>query len=231
MATPNMPPDVTLFGQLAAIFGEIDIGSIEIALCGYGPYVPKVQGAEGRQTLSLITQIKTVVAEGDDAGIFSTGLYSNGIIVPDGTYYTITVKDFNGDIVQCEAYVFGPGSFDLALLKPFDPNLPPPPLPQPILNLLLVVPYTTTPDFPGDIYTSWQITLNGDAWPTFTNLVDGNLYTIIVIQDAIGERTFHWPSNVLNATLVNPSPNGMTVQTFVAMSGNLYAIGAGTYYP
>lgn len=159
-------------------------------------------------------------------------VYSNDLIEPPGTYYTLTTKNGNGDILQINAYRFiGGGQFDVSTLTPYDPNQPPPALLPLVLNQLLIVPYSATPDFPGDTYTSWQITLNGDATATFSDLVDGNLYTIIVVQDATGGHNFIWPLNVYNPTGPDREANAITVQTFVAVSNLLYPIGAGTYYP
>ena len=218
----------TITGTLRTILDdEANLGSVEVALCGYGSQVPRINAA------SLGARITDDDVTINSDGTFSFRVIGNDEIIPAGTYYTVTIKDENGDISQVNAYRFGSAlpNYDLNLIDPYDPNQPPPPLPPLITNLLLIVPYSYAPEFTGDVYTSWQITLAGDALPTFTDLVDGNLYTIIVIQDANGEHTFHWPANVYNATPVNPDPDGMTVQTFVAVSDALYPIGAGTYYP
>lgn len=201
-------------------------GSVEIALCGYGSQTPRSPGG----TLARLTV--TVVPEDPGDPIWQVIVSGNDVIQPAGTFYTITTKDSNGDIAQVNAYTFADGGeYDVNQLPPFDPNQPPAPIPPPITNLLLIVPYSTAPEFPGDEFTSWQITLNGDAWPTFTNLEDGNLYTIIIIQDANGNHEVTWPTNVYNTTPVNPDPDSLTIQTFVAISNELYPIGAATYYP
>lgn len=228
-------PDVYVFGKfnnvvsVVATTPQLDQGTAEWALCGYGSQIPRIPG---QALVSLLTQPIPANTSEQDAGTFSAYLYNNLLIAPSGTYYTLTVRNANGDIAQVNAYRFtAPGSFEIDGLVPYDPNQPPPGLPPLILNLLLIVPYSPNPVFPGDQYASWQITLNGDATATFTNLVDGNLYTIIIVQDATGEHNFNWPLNVYNPTLVYSNPNGMTVQTFVAVSDQLYPIGAGTYYP
>jgi hypothetical protein len=201
-------------------------GSVSIALCGYGSQVPRTNGG-------TIVNLEYTISPPDPLNAQWTAVVSgNDAIRPEGTYYVVTYRNANGDIAQIMAFVFADAQdYDLEFASPFDPNQPPPPIPPIITNLLLVVPYSGAPNFPGDTFTSWQITLEGDASPTFTNLVDGNLYTIIAIQDSGGEHKFDWPSNVFNATPVNPDPNSMTVQTFVAVSNDLYPIGAGTYFP
>lgn len=228
------PPDVIITGGLITVFSvaggsspQPEFGSLDVALCGYGSYVPEIEGAK----ISLITQSVTMQPPTDaNPGKFEILLYSNPLITPAGTYYTFTVKDANGDIVQCEAYaILSSGQYDITQLTPFDPTQPPAPLPPQILNLLLVVPYDPNAQFPGDQFTSWQITLAGDCSPTFVNLVNGNLYTIIILQDGAGHHAFNWPSNVHNASSIYQIPNGRTVQTFVAVDSVLYPIGVATW--
>jgi hypothetical protein len=203
--------------------------SIKFGLHGYGSQIPRVSGQALFQDASIDIKVQP---EGDQAGEFELMFYSNDIISPAGTYYTLTTLNGNGDILQINAYRFvGSGQYDASLLEPYDPNQPPPALPPLILNLLLVVPYSPNPDFPGDTYTSWQITLTGDATATFSDLVDGNLYTILIAQDGVGGHNFNWPLNVYNPTGPNREAVSLTVQTFVAVSNMLYPIGAGTYYP
>lgn len=229
-----MQPDVIVRGKLSAFGAGVDAtvsqpepGTLEIALCGYGSQVPRIPS---EASIALITSsVQANPVTDPNAGSFEFALFSNYIIQPPGTYYTITVRDANGDIAQINAYEFDPGEYELFNLTPFDPNLPPPPLPTPVTDQLLEVPYSETPDFPGDTYTSWMITLAGDASATFTNLVDGNLYTIIIVQDATGNHNFDWPDNVFNSTAIDNDPNSMTIQTFVAVSEELYPIGAGTF--
>jgi hypothetical protein len=218
----------TITGTLETILNmQPNLGSIEVALCGYGSQVPRINA---RALGARITDDQVSV---NSDGTFQFHVVGNDEIVPAGTFYTITVKDENGDIAQVNAYRFFSAipDYDLNLIDSYDPTQPPPPIPPVITDMLLIVPFGTTPEFPGDVYTSWQITLEGDAWPSFTNILNGNLYTIIVIQDSNGEHSFHWPANVFNMTAVNPEPDGMTIQTFVAMESGLHPIGAATYYP
>ncbi len=229
MAAVN--PDVQVTGSFNTVTSPTqnpatEDGTAQWALCGYGSQIPRIPGQ------ALVARLTDPIPVTTSNGTFAVWLYNNELIAPSGTYYTLTLKNSNGDIAQINAYRFtAPGNFEIDGLIPYDPNQPPPALPPLITNLLLVVLYTPNPDFPGDTYTSWQITLTGDATATFTNLVDGNLYTIIIAQDSVGEHNFYWPINVYNPTVVYMEPNTTTVQTFVAVSGTLYPIGAATYNP
>ena len=226
-------PNVQLVGDFVTILGIAGtppavgqfVGLVTIQLCGYGSQIPRIPG---QSMLVRVTDVPEVTPQ----GYFTAWLFDNTLIEPPGTYYTVTQKNENGDITQVNALRFTTGGYyDLSLQPPYDPNQPPPALLPLVLNELLVVPYSDAPDFPGDTYTSWQITLNGDATATFSDLVDGNLYTIIIVQDGSGGHNFAWPLNVYNPTGPDREPNAISVQTFVAVTNMLYPIGAGTYYP
>jgi hypothetical protein len=225
MATP-----VTVTGTISAAANDAHVqGTVDVMLCGYGSQVPRVNGQ------SLVGRITTMSILADVDGLFTIQLAGNDQIVPAGTYYTITIRDENGDIAQVNAYRFlsSTSSYDLNLIDPYDPNQPPPPLPPLITNLLQIVAPANDMVFDGSIYTSFQTTLPGTATePVFQDMVPGNLYTFIIIQDAAGGHDFVWAANVHNAMPVNPVPNGRLIQTFVAESdGSLWAIAAGTYWP
>lgn len=216
-------------GTLQTVLNEdADVGTVEVALCGYGSQVPRLNAA------ALGARVMDDTVEVGTDGSFEFDVIGNDLIVPQGTYYTVTIKNENGDITQVNAYVFlsTTGDYDLDTTPPFDPSATAPPtIPPPLANLLLTIGYDPAAVFPGDTYTSWQMWLTGDCAPQFTNLVDGNLYTVILYQDDVGSHQFLWPDNVFNGITIDPEPNSTTVQTFVATSGNLYAIAPGTWYP
>lgn len=218
----------TITGTLeAAINLEVELGAVEVQLCGYGSQVPRVNG------IALIARLTCDDIAVAANGTFSFGVHGNDEISPAGTYYTVTIRNANGDIAQVNAYRFiasGNPPYDLNLIDPYDPNQPPPPLPPLITNLLLVVPWSATPAFPGDVYTAFRVTLTGAVTSsTAPDTVQGNLYTFIIAQDAIGGHPFAWPANCVNASPINPDPNGFTVQTFVMDTSNLRAIGPATW--
>jgi hypothetical protein len=214
----------TITATLASITGEDqEPGSIDVALCNYGSRVPVVPGTAVFDS----TTVQNIPA--NESGVVTFDVPGNNVIQPPGTYYVITVRDANGDIVQVNAYRFADGTdYDLSDTDPVDPNAPPPPLPP--TNALDVIPWDD-PVFDGSVFTAWQLTLLGDTiGSVFQNLVDGNLYTTILIQDSVGGHSFEWPANVLNAMPVDQDANSISIQTFVAISGSLYSIAAGTYY-
>lgn len=108
---------VTVTGTLQSSANESAVaGSVQVMLCGYGSQVPRANG------LALVARIK-------DQSIASTGSFSfqvhpNDVITPAGTYYTVEVKDENGDTAQINAYQFlsNPATYDLNTLDPYDPT-------------------------------------------------------------------------------------------------------------
>jgi hypothetical protein len=210
--------------------------TLEVALCGYGSQVPRVPGLTvfGRLTEQNITV--------DDTGNFQFSVNGNDEIVPAGTYYTVTIRNGNGDIAQVNAYQFLESiTYDLSIAQPYDPNQPPPPLPPIITNQLQIVPWSEDPLFDGSTVTAWQITLSGTTdGAHLANLFPGNLYTFIIQQDDIGNHLFYWPysdsptgpGRVFNGAAINMEPNSITIQTFVCDAAqNLYSIAGGSYYP
>ena len=219
----------TVTGTLQTIINdEADEGSIEVALCGYGSQVPRLNGA------GLGARVSDPSVDIGEDGTFSFTVVGNDKIQPPQTYYTVTVKNDNGDITQVNAYQFAStvNEYDLDQIVPFDPSQTiPPPVPPLVLDMLDIIDWSV-PVFDGSVYTAWQLTLLGDTiGAVFENLIDGNLYTTILIQDGVGGHSFEWPSNVVNATSVYQDPDSITIQTFVAITGTLYSISAATYYP
>lgn len=230
------PPDVIITGEFITLFtvagatnAAPEFGSIEVALCGYGSFTPEIQGAK----ISLVTQAQQMLPATDpNPGNFEILLYSNALISPPGTYYTFTIKDANGDIVQCEAYRLSSGQYDLTELNPFDPNISPPPLPVPISNeLQLVAIQGSGWDCDGADYLSFKINATQNGLINVQFAVPGNLYTFIVVQDATGGHVITWAGNLNNAAMVDPRANSTTIQTFVCDENyQLWAIGPGTAY-
>jgi hypothetical protein len=202
------------------------MASCSVQLCGYGSQVPRVNG------IAVFSNVEALELGVNPQGVITVTLYGNDEIIPAATYYTFTFMNSNGDVVQVNAYRFLSSTltYDLSLIDPYDPNQPPPPLPPLITNQLLVVAWGATMEFPGDQYLSFRTTLTGDVTSTTApDTVQGNLYTFIIQQDATGGHHFAWPTNFINASPINPDPNGFTVQTFVMGMTDLAAISAATW--
>lgn len=198
-------------------------GSVEFALCNYGSHNPRTNiGTSFGAVQQTIT-----VNPGD--GAFALFLFGNDIIDPPNTYYTYTVKNENGDTLQCTAYFFLNGEdYDLDFAPPFDPSLPLPPVPGLIFNQLQV---ESPPAFDAETALSFQTTLTQDETIVVNNAQPGNLYTFIIIQDAAGGHQVTWPANFYNATTANLDPNGITIQTFVVLDTNTwYPIAPATWF-
>lgn len=214
-----------------------EIGSIDIALCGYGSRSPVAQGPGGSNGVFMDVAFNDLKATGP-GNSYTVTLLGNDLIVPAGTYYTFTFRNDNGDILQCNAYIFlGDNTYDLSDYDPFDPTQPPPPLPPLIISQLLVLPSGVwSPDFDGSQYTAWKITLTIDVGGAqFSGLIPGNLYTFIIVQDAVGNHAFTFPAGpppfgTRNPVEVSQEPNSTTVQTFVCDDNHLlWPIGAGMW--
>jgi len=218
-ATVNITP--------IGIDGQTDPGTIDVALCGYGSRSP-VSETNG----SFMESAKKGLTPTGSGGSFSITLIGNDQIEPAGTYYTITYRNANGDILQCNAYIFLDGeTYDLADVPPFDPNQPSQPLPPFIGDWLVDVPATApTTDLPGNKGLAFYVLLTENI-PTLqvTSGTPGFLYTLVLQQDGTGGRTAGRPQ-MTNAAPLNAVPNGTTTQTFLCFSATQFlAIAPATY--
>lgn len=113
MATPA----VTLTAKLEDFIGTA-VGSVAnpakmcVALCGFGPQLPRIAGT------AMIARPGPIYIESTDGNI-STPLWGNDVITPQNTYYTVALLDGQGNVVQCAGYqLTGSGTYDLSALTP-----------------------------------------------------------------------------------------------------------------
>lgn len=224
-----LTPQITLTITLDDLTG-LAVGStsnpayVRIMLCGYGPYLPRVPAT------ALIGSVDTALTLPYQSLPLSVPLWGNDVIIPGGTYYSISILDSNKNVIQTGAYVFtGAGTFDLSTLSPTFPSYVPT-----VFGGLVVVPFSATPIFDASLVNgpiAFDLTLSGNV--TSSTLVApqaGQIVTFIFQQDGTGGWTFVWPSNVLNAGIVDTDADSVTVQSFIARAnGFLYPIGPQTY--
>lgn len=115
-ASPNITLTATLMDCMGVVVGSTaNPAKLCIALCGFGPQLPQVVGT------SMLARVGPTYLEGP-AGTFSTPVFGNDQITPDGTYYTVSLLDGQGNVVQSAAYRFlGSGSQDLSNAVPLLP--------------------------------------------------------------------------------------------------------------
>lgn len=117
-------PAITLTAHLEDFTGQpvgntANPGKLRIALCGYGPLIPRVCGG------AVIAKPGPFDILANSSGDVSTLIWGNDVILPAGTFYTITVLDGDDNVVQCDAYTFtGSGTIDLACTAPITPGQP-----------------------------------------------------------------------------------------------------------
>lgn len=222
----------TLFGKPGLINENAATDStIDIQLCGYGSRSPVGRGVGGETGVIMDVSLLGIQPTGPN-NTFNIPLIGNDYIAPPGTYYTVTIRNANGDILQTNAYVFlDENTYDLAGTDPFDPALPMPPLPPLIYNQLQNVD-PAAPWFECGSYTAFQMTLDRDVeGAALQPPTPGNLYTFIIVQDAAGGHIFWWPNGMTNFSEICSAPNSTTVQLFIADdTGMLWAVSAATWY-
>lgn len=224
-----LTPQITLNITLDDISG-VQIGStanpayVRFMLCGYGPYLPRVPAT------ALIGSVDTQFDIPYFGVPLTVSLWGNDVIIPGGTYYAIAILDGDKNVIQSGAYVFtGIATYDLSSLSPTFPSYVPS-----VMGGLVVVPFSPTPVFDTTLVNgpiTFDLTLTANV--TSSTLISpqpGQIVTFIFQQDLIGGWSFVWPVNVLNAGIVDPDAQSVTVQSFITRSdGFLYPIGPQTY--
>lgn len=224
-----LTPQITLTITLDDLSGNA-VGStsnpayIQIMLCGYGPYLPRVVGT------AMLGSVNTALTIPYQSLPLIIKLWGNDVIIPVGTYYSIAILDSNKNVIQAAAYVFtGSGTFDLSNLSPTFPSYVPS-----IMGGLVTIPFSATPTFDASLVSgpiSFDLTLtNNVTAPILISPQAGQIVTFILVQDGVGGWTFTWPVNVLNPGIIDSDPNSVTVQSFITRAnGFLYPIGPQTY--
>jgi hypothetical protein len=110
---PTLTPQITLTAKLDDLAGAVagsaaNPAKLLIALCGFGLSLPRIVGTAN------LAKIGPYQLPDTGAGI-SVLLWGNDVISPADTFYTITVLDGEGNVVQCGAYRFtGAETIDLS---------------------------------------------------------------------------------------------------------------------
>lgn len=217
-ATPNITLTATLQDITGAAVGSAaNPVKLCIALCGFGAQLPRIGGT------SMLARVGPMYLESATGVFTAVKLWGNDAITPAGTYYTISLIDGQGDVVQCAAYqLAGSGSFDLSNLVSIFPAVPIP------STGYIFVP-SSTPVFNAGGWggsVTFDMTLNANVTSSsLVNIINGQLVQFIIQQDGTGSRTFAWPANVKNPPLINPAANSVSTQLFIMRAdGNLYPI-------
>lgn len=210
-------PAITLTATLDDLFGAVDAkGYIQIILCNFGSVLPQIAGT------SMIAKFK--ILKRLTAGTFSSLIWGNDQISPDGTFYCISILDENQNTVQSANYqLTGTGDQDLSSLTPYDP--PPPPAP-PASALYIPVPFSATPVFAAGInaVSTFGINLTGDVTSsTFIGRIPGQVVNFLITPNG---HSFVWPSNVFGAPTISGSSTVLVVAVADATAANLYVLQA-----
>jgi hypothetical protein len=175
-ATPNITLTATLEDFTGAAAGSVaNPAKLRIALCGFGPVLPRVTGTTMLARTGPFDEYSTGAA-------LSITLFGNDQITPTGTYYSIEILDGEDNVVQCGAYIFtGSTTIDLSNAAQIVPGGYVPSLPQ-----LKYLPCAGA--VPGTIYTApgpiVALFYNGvalpagQALPTLSYTAVGNVATL-----------------------------------------------------
>lgn len=221
--TPQITLTINLDDLQGTAVGSTSIPAyVRIALCNYGPFLPRINGT------AMIARVGPYDIPYTGSPL-TVNLWGNDVITPPGTYYAISILDAKHNVLQTAAYVFnGTVNADLSTISPTFPSAP-------IGNIGFEVqqPFSSTPTFIS-LFTpivAFAMTLSGNVTSsTILTTFAGQIVIFKITQNATGGFTFAWPTNVQNPGVIDPAANSKTVQAFyVSADGNLYPLGPQTY--
>jgi hypothetical protein len=98
----------------------------------------------------------------------------------------------------------------------------------PVISGLKAVSFSSTPTFDAKLGNTQKITLTGNVTSsTLSNATAGEQINFIICQDATGNRTFVWPSNVKGGMTIGSTASKCSAQTFILDGTNAYALSPG----
>jgi hypothetical protein len=97
-----------------------------------------------------------------------------------------------------------------------------------VISGLNVVTFSSTPTFDARLGNTQKITLTGNvSSSTLANAAAGEQVNFIICQDATGNRTFAWPTNVKGGMAIGSTASTCSAQNFIFDGTNAYALSSG----
>lgn len=194
-------PQVTIVANMLDLLGAImPNATLTMQLAGYGSQVPRISGT------GLVAQTAPLAIVAGNTGVIMKVIWGNDAITPANTYYTFTVTDDQGNVVQLNAYQFaGAGTFDLSSTALFNP--PPP-------SILAVNPVLLNPAGTALQVINGPITINGNLIVNGTINGGGSISTVGFSATPVFNGTL---SSSFKLTLTG----NVTSSTAVNMAGRL----------
>lgn len=85
-----------------------------------------------------------------------------------------------------------------------------------VKSQVTLIPYSPTPVLDGSKTNAFFLPLNGNmTLPAITGITDGQLITLLYLQDATGGRVVTYPTQMFEATGPDPTANSFSVQMFI----------------
>jgi hypothetical protein len=88
--------------------------------------------------------------------------------------------------------------------------------------------FSAQPTFDFSTATLLRMTLSGDVTAAkFEGFENGQLVSVLLCQDAVGNHSFQWPNSVKGGMLIGKAPGKCSAQAFVVSTGGLTAVSPG----
>ena len=97
-----------------------------------------------------------------------------------------------------------------------------------VISGMNTVSFSSTPTFDAKLGNTQKITLTGNvSSSTLSNATAGEQINFLICQDATGNRTFTWPSNLKGGMTIGATASKCSAQTFIFDGTNAYGLSTG----
>ena len=232
----NPPSRNSFVGDTAA--GTLGPGFSILGSPGELPYGNVISGCMARSnsengivlSLASSTVISSCVLDNNGfAGTYAglnlslsdTGTVINGLISRNNTSYGVTVDSQSTGTKMVGGDVAGNASGSLSASSPIEVYAA---IGAPSHSRVNSVSFSSAPTFDASLGTTQTITLTGNVTSsTLSNCAAGERVVFDIMQDAIGGRSFVWPTNVLNGGTIGSTASKHNLQTFYCDGTNARA--------
>jgi len=186
------------------------------------PYVEGVEGDAYHQTAGSVDYLIGVAGYSNMSGAGGTVTNMMALYAFPNDRSTGTVTNNYGLFVDTQTV--GTNNYSV-----YTAGTAPAKFGGPVISGLNAVSFSATPTFDARLGNTQKITLTGNVTSsTLSNASAGEQINFIICQDATGNRTFAWPSNMKGGMTIGATASKCSAQTFIFDGTNAYALSAGS---
>lgn len=225
VGTLNAVHSTTLFGvnQNNTLANQIGVEGVSVSehTSSTKPNVEGVEGSAYHQTAGAVDYLVGVAGFGSMSG-------SSGTVSKMMAFYAYPNERSAGTVTNNYGLYVDTQTAGSSNYSIYTAGTAPAQFGGPVISGLNTVTFSATPTFDARLGNTQKITLTGNVTSsTLSNATAGEQINFLICQDATGNRTFAWPSNVKGGMTIGATASKCSAQTFIFDGTNAYALSTG----